>query len=148
MSDERISGYPQPQLYDQHYINKYAYPKGLKGYRKGEQQGKTKRSLYDMNMPQNRKGFSGWKLTKRPQDVATQDYGSVLGLGLSGSAYNDINSQQLGDFDRPKSKSGKSLGKKKRYNSKAGTYRLNDMEMQQYHNENTLSLGNVANQHV
>ena len=30
MSDERVSGYPQPQLYDQHYINKYAYPKGLK----------------------------------------------------------------------------------------------------------------------
>lgn len=71
MSDERISGYPQPQLYDQHYINKYAYPKGLRACRRSDKDQKTKRSLYDMNMPQNRKGFSGWKLTKRPQDVAT-----------------------------------------------------------------------------
>ena len=30
LSDERVSGYPQPELYDQHYINRYAYPKGLK----------------------------------------------------------------------------------------------------------------------
>ena len=30
LSDEIASGVPQPQLYDQHYINKYAYPKGLK----------------------------------------------------------------------------------------------------------------------
>ena len=31
---ERLSGYPQPNLYDKYYINKYAYPKGLKSYRK------------------------------------------------------------------------------------------------------------------
>jgi hypothetical protein len=30
LGEERMSGYPQPELYDQHYINKYAYPKGLK----------------------------------------------------------------------------------------------------------------------
>ena len=72
MSDERISGYPQPQLYDQHYINKYAYPKGLKcAGRRTDKEEKIKRSLYDMGIPQNIKGFSGWKLTKRPQD--TQD---------------------------------------------------------------------------
>jgi hypothetical protein len=80
------------QMSDERYINKYAYPKGLKGCRRTDKDQKTKRSLYDMNMPQNRKGFSGWKLTKRPQDIASQDYGSVLGLGLSGSAYNDMNS--------------------------------------------------------
>ena len=59
--------------------------------------------------------------------MATQDYGSVLGLGLSGSAYNDMNSQ--GDQNQPRKKA-KSLGKKKRYNSKAGNYRLNEMDMQ------------------
>jgi hypothetical protein len=68
ISDEKVSGYPQPQLYDQHYINKYAYPKGLKTYNKGLDGGSmNKKSLYDMRAPQNRKGFSGWKLTKRPQ---------------------------------------------------------------------------------
>lgn len=52
MSDERISGYPQPQLYDQHYINKYAYPKGLKcAGRRTDKEEKIKRSLYDMGIP-------------------------------------------------------------------------------------------------
>ena len=70
MSDERISGYPQPQLYNQHYINKYAYPKGLKftGRRDGVNE-RVKKSLYDMRIPQNRRGFSGWKLTKRPNEI-------------------------------------------------------------------------------
>lgn len=27
--NERVSGYPKPELYNQHYINKYAFPKGL-----------------------------------------------------------------------------------------------------------------------
>lgn len=61
---EKHSGFPQPQLYDQHYINKYAYPKGLKCGRK-ENRNDEKQSLYDMAVPNNRKGFSGWKLTKR-----------------------------------------------------------------------------------
>ena len=70
LSDERVSGYPQPQLYDQHYINKYAYPKGLKcAGRRGDKDDKIKRSLYDMRVPQNRRGFSGWKLTKRPLEI-------------------------------------------------------------------------------
>ena len=72
-SEEKLTGYPQPHLYDQHYINKYAYPKGLKctGRRPDwliEQTSRTKKSLYDMKAPINRKGFSGWKLTKRPQE--------------------------------------------------------------------------------
>lgn len=72
ISDEKLSGYPQPQLYDQHYINKYAYPKGLKtnGRQSSVNQSK-KKSLYDMRAPNNRKGFSGWKLTKRPQEMAS-----------------------------------------------------------------------------
>lgn len=34
MQNERVSGYPKPELYDQHYINKYAFPKGLTSYKK------------------------------------------------------------------------------------------------------------------
>ena len=79
MSEERNSGYPQPHLYDQHYINKYAYPKGLKCIGRRSDwlvttesainiPKKDKKSLYDMKAPHNRKGFSGWKLTKKPQD--------------------------------------------------------------------------------
>lgn len=49
---------------------------------------------------------------------------------------------------RAQNKRGKSLGKKKRYNSKTGTYRVHDTELQQYHNDNTQILGNGANQHV
>lgn len=26
---ERVSGFPMPELYNQHYINKYSFPKGL-----------------------------------------------------------------------------------------------------------------------
>lgn len=81
MSEEINSGYPQPQLYDQHYINKYAYPKGLKCTgRRGERDGQQKKSLYDMNIPQNRKGFSGWKLTKRPQELGENQLGPYLGF--------------------------------------------------------------------
>ena len=88
LSDERISGYPQPQLYDQHYINKYAYPKGLKcSGRREDREVNQKRSLYDMRVPQNRKGFSGWKLTKRPQQGPVESSNSMLDLGLSGSGY-------------------------------------------------------------
>jgi len=66
MSNERVSGYPQPKLYDQHYINKYAYPKGLKcAGRRQDRESVEKKSLYDMKIPVIRKGFSGWKLTKR-----------------------------------------------------------------------------------
>ena len=33
-SAERMSGFPMPELYNQHYINKYSFPKGLVGSRK------------------------------------------------------------------------------------------------------------------
>lgn len=68
-TDERVSGYPQPELYNQYYINKYAYPKGLKCAGRRDQTEGGKKSLYDMRAPANRKGFSGWKLTKRPYDI-------------------------------------------------------------------------------
>lgn len=49
MSEEIASGVPQPQLYDQHYINKYAYPKGLKCTgRRIDREVLQKKSLYDM----------------------------------------------------------------------------------------------------
>jgi len=70
LSEERISGYPKPDLYDQYYINRYAYPKGLKcAGRRSDREDRIKRSLYDMRIPQNRKGFTGWKLSKRPQEI-------------------------------------------------------------------------------
>jgi len=67
---ERVSGFPNPNLYDQFYINKYSFPKGLCAVRKSEKLGKsnTKQSLYDMHAPSVRKGIAGWKLTKRPHE--------------------------------------------------------------------------------
>lgn len=66
--NERVSGYPKPDLYNQHYINKYSFPKGLQAMRKPEHlsKGNNKVSLYDMDTPHNRQGIAGWKLTKRP----------------------------------------------------------------------------------
>lgn len=29
LSQEQATGFPMPELYNQHYINKYAFPKGL-----------------------------------------------------------------------------------------------------------------------
>ena len=67
ISEERATGFPQPHLYDKHYINKYAYPKGLKcSGPRHDRIREPKKSLYDMHVPYNRRGFSGWKLTKRP----------------------------------------------------------------------------------
>jgi len=63
VQDERMSGYPQPQLYDQYYINRYAYPKGLKCHGRQDSTRSQKKSLYDMQAPSHRRGFSGWKLT-------------------------------------------------------------------------------------
>ena len=67
-SGERASGYPKPELYNQHYINRYSFPKGLIAMRKPEEVKKRNNrvSLYDLDTPAVRKGISGWKLTKRP----------------------------------------------------------------------------------
>ena len=56
-----------PELYNQHYINKYSFPKGLICQRKPDEQTKKKQkvSIYDMHTQPMRKGISGWKLTKR-----------------------------------------------------------------------------------
>lgn len=65
-SAERVSGFPMPDLYNQHYINKYSFPKGLISGRKPDDLGKKqKTSIYDMHTQPVRKGVSGWKLTKR-----------------------------------------------------------------------------------
>jgi hypothetical protein len=63
-----MSGYPKPELYNQHYINKYSFPKGLIAMKKPEDLKKRndRVSLYDLETPAIRKGISGWKLTKRP----------------------------------------------------------------------------------
>ncbi len=63
-----MSGYPKPELYNQHYINKYSFPKGLIAMKKPEEikNRNDKLTLYDLETPAIRKGISGWKLTKRP----------------------------------------------------------------------------------
>jgi len=50
LSQEQATGFPMPELYNQHYINKYAFPKGLASQRKPEEQrrNKYKVSIYDM----------------------------------------------------------------------------------------------------
>ena len=62
-----------PELYNQHYINKYSFPKGLIAGRKAPEkpeanpttEKKPRQSIYDMYAQPVRKGVSGWKLTKR-----------------------------------------------------------------------------------
>ena len=66
-SPEKISGLPNPSLYDQYYINKYSFPKGLIAVKKAEKDKiANRKSLYDIKTPNLRKGISGWKLTRRP----------------------------------------------------------------------------------
>ena len=61
-----MSGFPMPELYNQHYINKYSFPKGLMAQRKTDDRNKKQKvSIYDMHTAPVRKGISGWKLTKR-----------------------------------------------------------------------------------
>lgn len=49
-----------------------------------------------MRVPQNRRGFSGWKLTKRPLDVIDQapEFGIV-----NGNAYMDQSSMLAGNAE-------------------------------------------------
>jgi hypothetical protein len=57
-----------PELYNQHYINQYAFPKALQCYKKPEEQKRNsdeRTSIYDMKKNPERKGISGWKLTKK-----------------------------------------------------------------------------------
>jgi len=72
MTNERLTGYPNPKLYDQFYINKYSFPKGLTAIYKTEEERTKKQafkqSLYDIKIPNPRRGINGWKLTRRPHD--------------------------------------------------------------------------------
>lgn len=49
-ASERQTGYPNPHLYDQYYINKYSFPKGLQAIQKSEEERRRryKKSLYDI----------------------------------------------------------------------------------------------------
>lgn len=87
-SGERASGYPKPELYNQHYINRYSFPKGLIASKKPEEIKKRNErlSLYDLDTPAVRKGISGWKLTKRPMADGIQDP-LQLGIFPSGSVF-------------------------------------------------------------
>ena len=72
IQNERVTGYPNPKLYDQFYINKYSFPKGLSAIFKTEEERNNrhafKKSLYDIKVPNPRRGINGWKLTRRPHD--------------------------------------------------------------------------------
>ncbi len=71
-ANERLSGYPNPKLYDQYYINQYSFPKGLQAIYKNDEERENKQafkqSLYDIKIPNPRRGINGWKLTRRPHD--------------------------------------------------------------------------------
>jgi len=78
---EKVSGLPQPELYNQHYINRYAFPRGLQAIHKPTEQEKKspyKRSIYEVNSSSHRKGVSGWKLTKKmhQSNIPNSDYSS------------------------------------------------------------------------
>ena len=47
-TNERMTGYPNPKLYDQFYINKYSFPKGLTSCTKQNVDKKPRSSIYDM----------------------------------------------------------------------------------------------------
>jgi len=83
-----MSGYPKPELYNQHYINKYSFPKGLIAMRKPEEVKKRNErvSLYDLEQPAIRKGISGWKLTKRPMAPEGMEQ-LFIGGNLNGGSY-------------------------------------------------------------
>lgn len=42
ITNERLTGYPNPKLYDQFYINKYSFPKGLSAIFKSDEERVTK----------------------------------------------------------------------------------------------------------
>jgi hypothetical protein len=75
---------PQPELYNQHYINRYAFPRGLQAVRKPEVPEKNipyKKSIYEVSSNSQRKGVSGWKLTKKlfPNTTnSSNDYGPSM----------------------------------------------------------------------
>jgi len=62
-----------PELYNQHYINKYSFPKGLTASRKPQTEKRPKQSIYDVLAQPVRKGVSGWKLTKRVEPVVERN---------------------------------------------------------------------------
>jgi hypothetical protein len=65
---EQQCGYPMPDLYNQHYINRYAFPKALQSYKKPDElrrNSNDRTSIYDVKAQPERKGISGWKLTKK-----------------------------------------------------------------------------------
>lgn len=57
-----------PELYNQHYINRYAFPRALVTAKRPDELRpnlSNRKSIYDMRVNQERKGISGWKLTKK-----------------------------------------------------------------------------------
>lgn len=55
---------PNPDLYNNHYINKYAIPNGLQSHKLPQniKISQKKVSIFDLKTTLARKGVSGWKL--------------------------------------------------------------------------------------
>ena len=45
LTNERLTGYPNPKLYDQFYINKYSFPKGLSTIYKSDEERNAKQAF-------------------------------------------------------------------------------------------------------
>lgn len=71
-----------PELYNQHYINKYAFPKGLQSFKKPDELRRNmneRTSIYDIKKQPERKGISGWKLTKKTLDSSNLSSSALKG---------------------------------------------------------------------
>ena len=54
-----------PGLYDNYFINKYAFPKGLSTVRRQDRNlQEAKKSIYDVRAQKQNTGIAGWKLSK------------------------------------------------------------------------------------
>lgn len=82
MCNQRASGFPEPDLYNQHFINKYSFPKGLQCGRKPEHMRKkedSRYSIYDIQAQPVRTGVTGWKLTKKMPSMNSPEVSKGIG---------------------------------------------------------------------
>ncbi len=59
---EKFSGFPNPTLYNQYFVNSYAFPKGLHCIRHPKKEPDDADNM--INAPIVRKGIQGWKLSR------------------------------------------------------------------------------------
>lgn len=86
---------PRPELYDSYLIHHFAMPRGLTGYRKTTQLESSPVCFEShkihgkmLQVPANRKGIAGWKLTRAKSTAKHQIY-SVSKKAISSAAKSD-----------------------------------------------------------